>query len=191
MVLSGQVKDHELEKTLGDPHRAVDVRRIVFESKLSSLGRGEALNNLPHLHSLDYGRVYGSNCEVVVGFVPIPVGMVGPLTLNNETVYLPMATTEGCLVASTNRGCKAISLGSGAFSSIVRDGITRAPCLRLPSAMEAAALKIWCDQEHNFALMKAAFESTTSFGKLLSAEATVAGRNVYLRLSCSSGDAMG
>jgi len=191
MVIAGQIKDHELEKTLDDPHRAVEIRRMVFEAKLSSLGRKDALLHLPHLHSLDYRKVFGSNCEVVVGFVPIPVGMVGPITLNNESVYFPMATTEGCLVASTNRGCKAISLGSGAFSSIVKDGITRAPCLQLPTAREAAALKVFCDEEDSFKAMKAAFESTTSFGKLLSADTTVAGRNVYIRLCCFSGDAMG
>jgi len=188
MVLVGKVKDHELEKTLDDPHRAVEIRRLVFESKL---GRNDAFNNLPYLHSLDYSKVFGTNCEVVVGYVPIPVGMVGPIVLNDENVYFPMATTEGCLVASTNRGCKAISLGSGAYSSIVRDGITRAPCLQLPTAREAAELKVFCDQEENFKSMKAAFESTTSFGKLLSAETTVAGRNLYIRLCCFSGDAMG
>merc|ERR1712176_1436430 len=101
------------------------------------------------------------------------------------------ATTEGCLVASTNRGCKAISAGSGARSTLLQDGITRAPCLRMESATEAAQLKIWCDRDDNFRMMKEAFESTTSFGKLLSANATVAGKNVYLRLKCFSGDAMG
>merc|ERR1712232_1075704 len=116
---------------------------------------------------------------------------VGPLTLNDEQVFIPMATTEGCLVASTNRGCKAISAGSGARSTLLQDGITRAPCLRMDSATEAAELKIWCDEEENFRQMKEAFESTTSFGKLLSANATVAGKNVYLRLKCFSGDAMG
>lgn len=102
-----------------------------------------------------------------------------------------MATTEGCLVASTNRGAKAITAGGGAFAEIVRDGITRAPCLRMASAREAARLKIWCETPENFATLKHAFETTTSFGKLKSCVPTVAGRNIYLRLTCFSGDAMG
>ena len=91
------------------------------------------------------------------------------------------------------------------------------PRLVLPSAAAAAAVKAWCDDEANddgeaaksaveeeegdrgkegprrpnWAAMKAAFESTTSFGKLRSADATVAGRNVFLRLTCFAGDAMG
>ena len=53
--------------------------------------------------------------------------MVGPMTLNGSSVFVPMATTEGCLVASTNRGAKAITEGGGAVAVIVRDGIIRAP----------------------------------------------------------------
>lgn len=89
---------------------------------------------------------------------------------------IPMATTEGCLVASTNRGCKAISAGSGATSTILKDGITRAPCLRFPSATEAAKFSVWARGKDALEELKGAFESTTSFGKLLEAEPTVAGR---------------
>ena len=190
LVLQDKIKDHQLEKLL-DPHRAVEVRRLKFDAKLESLGNGGALNDLPHKHDLDYKRVLGANCEIVVGYVPIPVGLAGPITLNGESVYIPMATTEGCLVASTNRGCKAITQGSGAFSAILKDGITRAPCCRLPSAQQAAEVAIWIETPDNFAELKRAFESTTSFGKLLEARPTVAGRNVYIRLKCFAGDAMG
>ncbi len=191
LVLSGSLKDHLLEKVLADCSRAVEVRRLVFDSKISSLGRNNAIDDLPSSPSLDYSKVHGANCEVVVGYVPLPVGIVGPLTLNGESFYIPMATTEGCLVASTNRGCKAITASGGATSTLLKDGITRAPCLRLESAEAAAKLALWVRDPQNFALLKDSFESTTSFGKLLSAEPTVAGRNVYLRLTCFSGDAMG
>jgi len=190
LVLEGQMKDHELEKKL-NASRAVIVRRLVVTQKLNSLGRTNALEQLPSEPSLDYGRVHGANCEIVVGYVPLPVGMVGPLTLNKESTYIPMATTEGCLVASTNRGAKAVTQGGGAYATVLKDGITRAPCLRMGSAMEAASLKLWCETPTNFQKLKAAFESTTSFGKLQSCSPTVAGRNVYLRLVCFAGDAMG
>merc|ERR1712216_784632 len=102
-------------------------------------------------------------------------GMVGPLTLNGETDYFPKATTQG----------------SGATSVVMRDGITRAPCVRMHSAKDAAELKIWCEKDENFLKLKEAFESTTSFGKLEGADVTVAGKNAYIRLRCFSGDAMG
>lgn len=190
LVLSNDLRDHELEKRL-DPFRAVEVRRLACNHKLAALGHEGALAKLPSEPSLDYGKVHGANCEIVVGYVPLPVGLVGPLTLNGESVFVPMATTEGCLVASTNRGAKAISQGGGATAVIVRDGITRAPCVRMKSAQEACHLKLWCEEPENFAKLKAAFESTTSFGKLKSCSPTVAGKNVYLRLVCFSGDAMG
>ena len=134
MVLGGEIKDHMLEKTLGDYERAVNVRRMVFSSKLPP----SSLSDLPSGPSLDYSKVFGANCEIVVGYVPIPVGMCGPLTLNNEKVFIPMATTEGCLVASTNRGCKAITVSGGCKSYLLKDGITRAPCLECEGVGEAA-----------------------------------------------------
>jgi hydroxymethylglutaryl-CoA reductase (NADPH) len=185
LVRSGGLKDHQLEAKLGDCERAVAVRRTGFENVLN-----RPLNGLPY-ENYCYDQVLGANCEVVVGYVPLPCGMVGPLKLDGEDCFIPMATTEGCLVASTNRGAKAISKSGGASSVILKDGITRAPCLLLPSASEAAKMKLWIDEPENFQKLKDAFQSTTNFGRLVSADATVAGRNIFVRFVCFAGDAMG
>ena len=187
LVEQGSMKDHQLETKLGDHTRAVRVRRRLYERRL---GEPNVFSKLPVEH-FDYERIFGANCEIVVGYVPLPCGVVGPLLLDNEPVFVPMATTEGCLVASTNRGCKAITASGGASSVVMRDGITRAPCLLLPSAREAARVKAWCEDPVHAQALKGAFESTTSFGKLVSIAPTVAGRNVYLRCTCFAGDAMG
>ena len=55
-----------------------------------------------------YRNIYGRNCENVIGYVPIPVGIVGPININNRLVHVPIATTEGVLVASLNRGSKIL-----------------------------------------------------------------------------------
>lgn len=185
MVLAGSVKDHMLEKKLGDTERAVAVRRMLYEHTLD-----RPLDLIPYT-GYDYDKVFGANCEIVVGYVPLPVGIVGPLLMNDEPVYVPMATTEGCLVASTNRGCKAISASGGCDVLVLKDAITRAPCLRFPSAMQAGAMKKWMEDPEHYRLIEQGFNSTTNYGKLKSCEATVAGRNVYLRFACMSGDAMG
>jgi len=184
-LLDGTLKDYQLEKKLGDYERAVGVRRSLYSTILD-----QDLGLIPYT-GYDYGKVFGANCEIVIGYVPIPLGIVGPLVINGEPIYIPMATTEGCLVASTNRGCKAITSSGGCCSVVMKDAITRAPCVRLPSAMRAAAVKRWVGQQENYQQLEQAFNSTTNYGKLVGLEATVAGRNVYLRFNCMSGDAMG
>mmetsp|Transcript_18250 Transcript_18250/g.17583 ORF Transcript_18250/g.17583 Transcript_18250/m.17583 type:complete len:584 (-) Transcript_18250:683-2434(-) len=182
---SGSLKDYQLEKRLGDYERAVVLRRRLYEHLLD-----KKLDLIPYA-GYDYNKVFGANCEIVIGYVPIPIGVVGPLTINGEPIYIPMATTEGCLVASTNRGCKAISAAGGCQSILLKDAITRAPCLRLPSAMRAAAVKRWVELPENYATIEEGFNSTTNYGRLNSVDATIAGRNIYLRFCCMSGDAMG
>lgn len=184
-LVTGQLKDYQLEKKLGDYERAVVLRRMLYENILQ-----RKLDLVPYAN-YDYNKVFGANCEIVIGYVPLPVGVVGPLVINGEATYIPMATTEGCLVASTNRGCKAISESGGCNSILLKDAITRAPCLRLPSAMRAAAVKRWVQVPDNYKKIEEAFNSTTNYGRLDSCDCTIAGRNVYMRFCCMSGDAMG
>jgi hydroxymethylglutaryl-CoA reductase (NADPH) len=101
-LVAGSLKDYQLEKKLADYERAVSLRRRLYENVLD-----RKLDLIPYT-GYDYGKVFGANCEIVIGYVPLPLGVVGPLTINGEPTYIPMATTEGCLIASTNRGCKAM-----------------------------------------------------------------------------------
>lgn len=98
--------------------------------------------------------------------MPIPVGVAGPMKIDDDTYQIPMATTEGCLVASTSRGCKAITLGGGARTELINDGMSRGPVVSFTSVRRAAEMKRWIDQEGGFEILKAAFESTSRFAKL-------------------------
>ena len=165
LVAAGTVPPHSLEKRLGY-ERAVRVRRGWLERTAGVSSAG-----LPHDGAtLDaaafYGQVDGACAEMVVGYVPLPVGVAGPLLLNGSSYQVPMATVEGTLIASTRRGCKAITESGGASAAVLQQGMTRAPVLRFPSAMRAAAFKQWLEAPENAAAAKASFEATTRFGKL-------------------------
>lgn len=182
-VDSGALKFFDLERQLGDFERAVRVRRAIVEQKVSG-----SIEALPYQH-YDWAKVHGQCAENVIGYVPIPVGVAGPLMVDGVEYHVPLATVEGALVASTTRGCKAITMSGGARTEILSDGITRAPVLQVSSVHEAADLKRFC--EENFAEIAAAFNSTSRFARLKDIKTFIAGRLVYVRFRCSSGDAMG
>ncbi len=182
-VDSGKLKFFELENELGDFDRAVRVRRAVVADKVNS-----SLEGLPYQH-YDWTRVHGQCAENVIGYVPIPVGVAGPLVVDGVEYHVPLATTEGALVASTTRGCKAISLSGGSRTEILNDAITRAPVLQVSGVREASRLRAFV--EERFADVAAAFNSTSRFARLKDVKVFIAGRLVYLRFRASSGDAMG
>lgn len=188
LALKGHIPIHAFEKMLGDPHRAVKVRRMAV-SRLSATGTLEE-SALP-LDHYDYSKVIGACCENVVGFMPIPVGIAGPMKIDGESVHIPMATTEGCLVASTARGCKAINAGGGATTVLTHDGMTRGPCVDFPDITAAGKAKLWLDSDEGQDIMKRAFNSTSRFARLQRLQTAMAGRSLYIRFSTTTGDAMG
>ncbi|KAI8352689.1 hydroxymethylglutaryl-coenzyme A reductase-domain-containing protein [Mortierella sp. GBAus27b] len=187
LVNSNKVPSYALEKTLGDPTRAVKIRRALI-SRASHTKTLET--SLLPMHYYDYTKVIGQCCENVIGYMPLPVGVAGPFNIDGQVLYLPMATTEGCLVASTSRGCKAINAGGGATTVLLADGMTRGPCVEFPNIIDAANCKKWLEGE-GLEVMQDAFNSTTRFGRLRKLKVAVAGRLVYIRFSTTTGDAMG
>ncbi|KAJ1727963.1 3-hydroxy-3-methylglutaryl-coenzyme A (HMG-CoA) reductase isozyme, partial [Coemansia sp. Benny D160-2] len=191
LVEVGAVPAYALEKHVGDDVRAIGIRRKLVARAAGMVGTfAEEEGGLPYSH-YDYSKVHGQCCENVVGVVPLPVGVAGPLTVDGEALHIPMATTEGALVASTSRGCKAITLGGGATTVLTRDGMTRGPCLQLPSLARADALRAWLESSEGLAEVRAAFQSTSRFAKLRALKIALAGRLVYVRFATFTGDAMG
>ncbi|EDW83286.1 uncharacterized protein Dwil_GK22403 [Drosophila willistoni] len=178
---------YKIESSLNDPERGISIRRKVLV-KLAKL-QEECLDILPYQH-YDYRKVMNACCENVLGYVPIPVGYAGPLMLDGQSYYVPMATTEGALVASTNRGCKALSVRG--VRSVVEDvGMTRAPCVRFPSVARASLAKLWIEDEVNYQQIKTEFDSTSRFGRLKDCHIAMDGPQLYIRFVALTGDAMG
>ncbi|XP_015950827.1 3-hydroxy-3-methylglutaryl-coenzyme A reductase 3 [Arachis duranensis] len=184
-VVSGSVPSYSLESKLGDCRRAAVVRREAVQ-RLT----GRSLEGLP-VGGFDYESILGQCCEMPIGFVQIPVGVAGPLLLDGREYTVPMATTEGCLVASTNRGCKAIYASGGATSVLMRDGMTRAPVVRFATAKRAAQLKFYLEDPLNFESIAVVFNKSSRFARLQNIQPNIAGKNLYIRFRCSTGDAMG
>jgi hydroxymethylglutaryl-CoA reductase (NADPH) len=182
-----EVKLHEFEKIYGDANKAAEARRQYLEKAV-----GVRLENIGKT-IIDFNTVVGRNIENVIGAVQIPVGVAGPLLVKgdyaNGYFYIPLATTEGALVASVNRGAKFITESGGARVKVLKDGMARAPLFRLPSLIDAVEFVEWVTQ--HFDELKKAAESTTRHGRLKEVQPFIVGNYVWLRLVFSTGDAMG
>ncbi len=133
------------------------------------------------------------NVENMVGCVQVPLGFVGPLLINGDHAkgefFVPMATTEGALIASVNRGCSAISAAGGADVLIIKDEMTRAPVFRTKGVRDSKRVVDFVNS--HFQEIKAEAETTTRHGKLIKVRAFATGRSLFLRFSYDTGDAMG
>lgn len=133
------------------------------------------------------------NIENIFGVAQVPIGIAGPLLINGEYAqgefYVPMATVEGTMLASYNRGMKVIREAGGVTTTVVGQAMQRAPCFVFHSARDARDFERWL-VEH-FDEIKAVAESTTSVGKLDEIEHYCAHNFVYTRFDYSTGDAAG
>jgi hydroxymethylglutaryl-CoA reductase (NADPH) len=188
LAQNGKIAAYALEKVLGDLERAVTIRRALISRATDT--RSLEYSDVP-MHNYDYSRVLGACCENVVGYIPIPLGIAGPLNIDGELVHIPMATAEGTLVASTSRGCKALNAGGGVTTVLTNDAMTRGPAIDFPSIVMAAEAKAWIDSEEGFEIIREAFESTSRFAKLQRLKTAMAGRTLFVRFATRTGDAMG
>ncbi|KAJ5386247.1 hypothetical protein N7509_008788 [Penicillium cosmopolitanum] len=201
LSLKGKLPGYALEKTMEDENlmsrvdaftRAVKIRRSVIARTPATAEITGSLESskLPFEH-YNYGLVHGACCENVIGYLPLPLGVAGPLKIDGQDFFIPMATTEGVLVASTSRGSKAINAGGGATTVLTGDGMTRGPCVTFPTLARAAAAKVWIDNEEGRSIITAAFNSTSRFARLQSLKTALAGTYLYIRFKTTTGDAMG
>ncbi|RAP45234.1 hydroxymethylglutaryl-CoA reductase (NADPH) [uncultured Methanosphaera sp.] len=185
---SGEIRIFEIEKYTDTANQATDIRRKYIENKT-----GVELNHISK-YSIDMTDTSKKNIENPIGTVQVPVGVAGPLLIHTEDeeieTYIPLATTEGALLASINRGCSAIRRSGGCNVAILANQMTRAPVLKTKSVTDAKKLKDWI-KEH-FDEIKEKAESTTSHGKLLKIDPiAIVGRFVYPRFVYETGDSMG
>jgi hydroxymethylglutaryl-CoA reductase (NADPH) len=195
--LSFKVKDHVAEpqrRLTSVPYSKVDNYTPEIIKERQKFIQQVTGANLQHVgqYSFDAQKTKG-NIENFTGVAQIPLGFAGPLKVNGEHAQgefiIPLATSEGTLVASYNRGMKVLNLSGGVTCTIQGDHMQRAPVFVFDSAREARAFRDWVDV--NLADIRREAESTTSVGKLQYIDIYLASKFAYLRFNYSTGDAAG
>jgi hydroxymethylglutaryl-CoA reductase (NADPH) len=163
-----------------------DQRRAFVEERT-----GVALDHVGR-YSFEPDALRG-NIENFTGVAQVPIGLAGPLVVRGEHAqgefYVPMATTEGTLVASYNRGMRLLRECGGVRTTVVDDHMQRAPAFIFDDALQAREFGRWVDD--NLAGIRAAAESTTRSGRLTYIGQHQIGPLRYLRVNYTTGDAAG
>ncbi|MCH8542730.1 MAG: hydroxymethylglutaryl-CoA reductase [Alcanivorax sp.] len=161
-------------------------RRQFVEQRTSA-----PLTHLGH-YSIDPALLPG-NIEQFAGVAQVPVGFAGPMLLDGEhaqgDIFVPMATTEGTLVASYNRGMRLAREAGGITTTVIDDAMQRAPIFVFENARYARDFGLWVTA-HLDAIRSEA-EATTSVGKLRDIEQYAQGKMRWLRFNFTTGDAAG
>ena len=148
-IKRGEISFHEIDKTL-DVNASIELRRTAV-SELT----GTQFSHISN-YSMDVEKVTRRNIENMIGIIQVPLGVAGPLRINGEYAkgehYIPLATTEGALVASADRGSSVITASGGANVRIFKDEMTRAPVFKTKDIIDAKKLSDWVNT--NFARLK-------------------------------------
>ncbi len=149
------------------------------------------LNHIKN-YSFDAHTLEG-NCENFTGVAQIPIGFAGPIKVNGEFAdgefLIPLATTEGTLIASYNRGIKVLNLSGGVKCTVVSDAMQRAPVFVFEDAREGRKFVSWMFE--NFDKIKEQAEATSSVAKLKDLDPYTSNKFVYVRFNYTTGDAAG
>ena len=186
-MAEGRVRFHQLPPEMSGREQA-ELRRKAVERKT-----GTQLDNMGE-YSLDADRAGTQNCENMIGVAQIPMGVIGPLRIrgqyvDDEELLVPLATSEGALIASTNRGCRALREAGGAVVRVENVGITRAPVFRTSGIVQTTEFLEWI-QDHEGEIRNR-LQEDSRFLRLIDIRTQAMGTTVFLRFRFDSGDAMG
>jgi hydroxymethylglutaryl-CoA reductase (NADPH) len=185
-LAAGDLGWHQLPRDLPAAEAAAIRRRALEEAT------GVRLEHVASF-SLDAERAATRHCENLIGAAQIPMGIVGPVRVRGEhiddEVAVPLATTEGALLASVNRGCAAIRRAGGAVVSVEDVGMTRAPVFRTRGIEETHSFLGWIAAHQDE--IRRTTEATSRFLRLVEVKPRAVGTTVFLRFRFETGDAMG
>jgi hydroxymethylglutaryl-CoA reductase (NADPH) len=196
-ILTFDVEDRvvkRIEKRISIPYnksRNYDEDIIIKRREFIEEYSGVKLENVSR-YSIDPLATKG-NIENFTGVAQVPLGFAGPLRINGEYAngdfIIPLATSEGTLVASYNRGMKVLNLSGGVTTTFSIDRMQRAPVFIFDSARGARDFSKWVeDNEKKIARLA---EATSRVAKLKSIDRFLSNKFVFLRFNYTTGDAAG
>jgi hydroxymethylglutaryl-CoA reductase (NADPH) len=151
-------------------------------------------HKLQHIDKFSFDpEVTRGNIENFTGVAQVPIGFAGPIRINGEHAQgeflVPLATAEGTLVASYNRGMKVLNLSGGVTCTVVGDSMQRAPVFVFDNARDGRDFVAWVDQ--NIDSIREEAEGTSSVAKLTYIDRFLSNKLVFLRFNYTTGDAAG
>ena len=179
---------HQLPRDGSDDytHDAAAARRRVVSAET-----GARLDHIAAF-SFDPGVLPG-NMEGFSGVAQVPLGFAGPLLVHGEYAsgeyFVPLATTEGTLVASFSRGMRLTREAGGVTATVIDDAMQRAPVFVFEDARAARDFGRWVDD--NLAIIKTKADESSRFGRLRNIEQYALGPMRWLRFNFTTGDAAG
>jgi len=195
--LSFKVNDaiaHDAPKRVQIPYDKENDHTVEWAARRRRFVSEHAGKTLEHVDKFSFDPASArGNVENFLGVAQVPIGLAGPLRVNGEHAQgdflVPLATTEGTLVASYSRGMKVVNLAGGVTCTVIGDAMQRAPVFVFDSAREAREFSTWV--ERNLAQVREHAESTSSVAKLLYIDTFLAAKFAYLRFNFATGDAAG
>jgi hydroxymethylglutaryl-CoA reductase (NADPH) len=140
----------------------------------------------------DYSLLKG-HIENYIGMAQIPIGIAGPLLINGAfsrgNYYIPLATTEGALVASYNRGMKACFLSGGISTLCLTELVQRSPLFKFDDLFTVGRFIIWVDKMNTE--FKRIVQKVSRYARLLDVKTNFEGNSIILTFEYSTGDASG
>ncbi len=175
------------------PEQLSSIQRVQQRKTLMERELGVDLTNLETSAEI-LGDAERKNCENMFGMISVPAGYAGPLSVTfsngqKSEIHLPLATTEGALVASVNRGCKAVSVTGVTITKSVDHGMSRSIAFRATSS-SGVQEAIDAIRKHENVWKKVA-ESTSGHLTVLGYDVDIAKQYIFLTIRADTDEAMG
>jgi hydroxymethylglutaryl-CoA reductase (NADPH) len=177
-----------------------------YKTRNKALEKNLNLNLKSTLKSFqDASQIQAVHCENLIGATSLPLGVAGPINVDlqeastnpsglrskTKKTYVPLATSEGALVASVSRGFKALNLAKELEVESTQAGTTRGPVFQVESLNQAQKFVSWLDSEYAKGSLGVVASANSKYLKLLKLESRILGTQIFVRFYYDTGQAMG